>query len=48
MRGAAIAAGVLAGAFALLAIGFTFGATAYFRVADYRARRREAHERTEA
>lgn len=48
MKGVAAVIGVLAAAFLLLAVGFQGGVTAYFRWADYMARRRDAHERTEA
>lgn len=44
MKAAALGVGVLAAAFLLLAVGFQFGASAFFRVADYKARRHAARE----
>ena len=44
MKAPVLAAGVLATAFLLLAVGFICGADIYYRVVDYKARRQAARE----
>lgn len=44
MKALALAAGVLVGAFVLLAMGFSFGAAVFFAAADNRTARRSAQE----